>query len=225
MTINDTHDGFITDILFHTNILNSTIDQAQQYLFFIGFSKGTPWGIPRELLSGGRVAMTMEALRAFRTRTNRGFPTQNGQMSSSDLTIFTIKLGGHPATSMTRRPFNNAFHGNLNIADAIRGDVFDGHIGDVEWNLKGLAHRWTRFSGGWNVDMVNIRLPHLKKLAGYHCVSIASGVMRQYAPATLEAVSAPSDKRSSPLTLLGAAGESHGAICLHVGKATRRLRP
>ena len=72
---------------------------------------------------------------------------------------------------------------------------------------------------------VNIRLPHLKKLAGYHRVSSASGVMRQYAPATLEAVSAPSDTRSSPLTLLGAAGESHGAICLHVGKATRRLRP
>src|SRR5216683_5049396 len=72
---------------------------------------------------------------------------------------------------------------------------------------------------------VNIRLPHLKKLAGYHRVSSASGVMRQYTPATLEAVSAPSDTRSSPLTLLGAAGESHGAICLHVGKATRRLRP
>jgi len=55
---------------------------------------------------------------------------------------------------MTRRPFNKAFHGNLNIADAIRGHVFDGHIGDVEWNLKGLAHRWTRFSGCWNVDML-----------------------------------------------------------------------
>ncbi len=38
--------------------------------------------------------------------------------------------------------------------------------------------------------IVNIRLPHLKKLVGYHRVSIASGVMRQYAPATLEAVSA-----------------------------------
>ena len=75
------------------------------------------------------------------------------------------------------------------------------------------------------VRYVNIRLPHLKKLAGYHRVSSASGVMRQYTPATLEAVSAPSDTRSSPLTLLGAAGESHGAICLHVGKATRRLRP
>ena len=72
---------------------------------------------------------------------------------------------------------------------------------------------------------VNIRLPHLKKLAGYHGVSSASGVMRQYAPATLEVVSAPSDKRSSPLTLLGAAGESHGAICLHVRKAPSRLRP
>jgi hypothetical protein len=77
----------------------------------------------------------------------------------------------------------------------------------------------------YNAMLVNIRLPHLKKLAGYHRVSSASGVMRQYTPATLEAVSAPSDTRSSPLTLLGAAGESHGAICLHVGKATRRLRP
>ena len=79
--------------------------------------------------------------------------------------------------------------------------------------------------GSYAPRKVNIRLPHLKKLAGYHRVSSASGVMRQYTPATLEAVSAPSDTRSSPLTLLGAAGESHGAICLHVGKATRRLRP
>ena len=87
----------------------------------------------------------------------------------------------------------------------------------AEWVqlYRATRDRWT----------VNIRLPHLKKLAGYHRVSSASGVMRQYAPATLEAVSAPSDTRSSPLTLLGAAGESHGAICLHVGKATRRLRP
>src|SRR5215471_2648744 len=80
-------------------------------------------------------------------------------------------------------------------------------------------------SGDCRPTFVNIRLPHLKKLAGYHGVSSASGVMRQYAPATLEVVSAPSDKRSSPLTLLGAAGESHGAICLHVRKAPSRLRP
>ena len=147
MTINDTHDGFITDILFDTSILNSTIDQAQQYLFFIGFGKGTPWGIPRELLRCGRVAMTMEALITFWTKTNRGFPAQNGQMSSSDLTIFTIKLGSHLATSMTRRPFNSAFHGDLNMTKTIRRHVFDGHIGDVEWDLKSLAHRWTRFLG------------------------------------------------------------------------------
>ena len=147
MTINDTHDGFITDILFATYIVNSTIDQAQPYLFFLGFGKGTPWGRPRELLRGGRVAMTREALRTFWTKTNRGFPAQNGQMSSSDLTIFTIKLGSHLATSMTRRPFNSAFHGDLNMADAIRRHVFDGHIGDVEWNLTSLAHRWTRFLG------------------------------------------------------------------------------
>ncbi len=87
------------------------------------------------------MAMTMAALRAFRTKTNKGFPAKNGQMSSSDLTVFTIKLGGHLATSVTRRPFNSAFHGDLHMTDAIRRHGFDGHIGDVEGNLKGLAHR------------------------------------------------------------------------------------
>lgn len=154
MAINDTHNCFIPSILFDTGILNSTIDQAQQYLFFIGLGKGTPWGIPRELLGSGRVAMTMEALISFWTKMNKGFPAQNGQMSSRDLTVFTIKLGGHLATSMTRRPSNSTFHGDLNMTDAIRRHVFDGHIGDVEWNLKSLAHRWTRFSGCWNVDML-----------------------------------------------------------------------
>jgi hypothetical protein len=55
---------------------------------------------------------------------------------------------------MTRRPINSAFHGDLNMTDAIRRHVFDGHIGDVEWDLKSLAHRWTRFSGYWHVDML-----------------------------------------------------------------------
>ena len=87
------------------------------------------------------MAMTMEALIAFRTKTNKGFPAKNGQRSSSDLTVFTIKLGGHLATSVTRRPFNSAFHGDLHMTDAIRRHGFDGHIGDVEGNLKGLAHR------------------------------------------------------------------------------------
>src|SRR6266481_7625895 len=77
VTINDTHDGFITDILFDTGILDSTIDQTQQYLLFIGLSKGTPWSIPRELLSGGRVVMTMEALIAFRAKTTKGFSPKN----------------------------------------------------------------------------------------------------------------------------------------------------
>src|SRR2546427_482105 len=81
ITINDTHDRFITDIFFDTGILNSTIDQPEQYLFFISFGKGTPWSIPRECLGGGRVAMTMEALIAFRAQTNKSFPAQNGQMS------------------------------------------------------------------------------------------------------------------------------------------------
>ena len=147
ITINDTHDRFITDIFFDADILNSTIDQAQQYLFFICLGKGTAWSIPREYLGGGRVAMTMEALIAFRAKTNKSFPAQNGSMSSRDLTIFTIHLGGHRATPMTRRPFNSAFHGDLNMTQAIRRHVFDGHIGDVEWDLKSLAHRWTRFSG------------------------------------------------------------------------------
>ena len=89
----------------------------------------------------------MEALIAFRAKMNKSFPAQNGQMSSRDLTIFTIKLGGHLATPMTRRPFNSAFDGDLNMTHAIRRHVFDGHIGDVEWDLKSLAHRWTRFSG------------------------------------------------------------------------------
>ena len=65
-----------------------------------------------------------------------------------------IKAGSHLATPMTRRPFNSAFHGDLNMTKTIRRHVFDGHIGDVEWDLKSLAHRWTRFSGGWNVDML-----------------------------------------------------------------------
>ncbi len=98
--------------------------------------------------------MTMEALIAFRAKTNKSFPAQNGQMSSRDLTIFTIKLGGHLATSMTRRPYKSAFYSDLNMTDAIRCHVFDGHIGDVEWDLKSLAHRWTRFSGYWNVDLL-----------------------------------------------------------------------
>src|SRR6266508_2570915 len=134
MTINDTHDCFITDILFDTYILNSTIDQAQQSLFFLGFGKGTPWGRPRELLRGGRVAMTMEALRTFWTKTHRGFPAQNGQMSSSDLTIFTIKLGSHSAKSMTRRPLKRPFDGNLNRAEEKPRHIFDSHNGAVECN-------------------------------------------------------------------------------------------
>src|SRR5712691_1461373 len=77
MTINNTHDGFITDILFHTHILHRTIDQAQQYLYFIGLGKGTPWGIPRELLGGSWVPSTMETLITLWTKTNKGFPAQN----------------------------------------------------------------------------------------------------------------------------------------------------
>src|SRR5712691_6499910 len=119
-TINDTHDRFITDIFFDAGILNGTIDQAQQNLFFIGFGKGTPWSIPRECLGGGRVPITMEALIAFWAKMNKSFPAQNGQMSERDLTIFTIKLGGHLATPMTRRPFNSAFYGDLNMTHAIR---------------------------------------------------------------------------------------------------------
>jgi hypothetical protein len=98
--------------------------------------------------------MTMEALIAFRAKMNKRFPAQNGQMSSRDLAIFAIQLGGHLATSMTRRPFHSAFHSDLNMTHAIRRHVFDGHIGDVEWDLKSLAHRWTRFSGYWNVNLL-----------------------------------------------------------------------
>ena len=98
--------------------------------------------------------MTMEALLTLRTKTNKSFPAQHGQRSSSDLTIFTIPLGGHRATPMTRRPFNRAFHGDLNMTDAMRRHVCEGDSGDVEWALKSLAHRWTRFSGYWNVDML-----------------------------------------------------------------------
>jgi hypothetical protein len=98
--------------------------------------------------------MTIEALIAFWAQTNNSFPAQNGQMSYSDLTIFTIKLGSHLATPMTRCPFNSALHGDLNMTEAIRRHVFDGHLGDVEWDLKSLAHRWTRFSGYWNVDLL-----------------------------------------------------------------------
>jgi hypothetical protein len=73
-------------------------------------------------------------------------------MSSRDLTIFPIKFGGHLATLMTRYSFNSAFDGDLNMTAAIRRHVFDRHIGDVEWNLKGLAHRWTRLSEGCSID-------------------------------------------------------------------------
>jgi hypothetical protein len=40
------------------------------------------------------------------------------------------------------------------MTHAIRRHVFDGHIGDVEWDLKSLAHRWTRFSGYCNVNLL-----------------------------------------------------------------------
>ena len=73
-------------------------------------------------------------------------------MSSRDLTIFTIKSGGHLATLMTRYAFNSAFDSDLNMTEAIRRDVFNRHIGDVEWNLKGLPHRWTRLSGDCSMD-------------------------------------------------------------------------
>ena len=43
---------------------------------------------------------------------------------------------------------NRTCHGDLNLTEGIRRHVFDGHIGNVEWNLKGLAHRRTRLSGG-----------------------------------------------------------------------------
>jgi hypothetical protein len=69
-------------------------------------------------------------------------------MSSRDLTIFTIQFGAHLATLMARDSFNSAFDGDLNMTEAIRRHVFDRHIGDVEWNFKGLAHRWTRLSEG-----------------------------------------------------------------------------
>jgi len=98
--------------------------------------------------------MTRETLIASRAKTNTRFPAQNGQRSSHDLTIFPIKLSGHLTTPMTRRPFNSAFYGDLNMTEAIRRHVFDGHSGDVEWDLKSLAHRWTRFSGYWNVDLL-----------------------------------------------------------------------
>jgi hypothetical protein len=78
---------------------------------------------------------------------HKSVPAQHGHMSSRDLTIFTIKLGGHLATPMTRRPFNSAFYGDLHMTHAIRRHVFDGHVGDVEGDLTSLAHRWTRFSG------------------------------------------------------------------------------
>ena len=96
----------------------------------------------------------MEALLAFRAKMHQSFPAQNGQMSERDLPIFTIQLGGHLATPMTRRPFNSAFDGDLNMTHAMRRHVFDGHIGNVEWDLKSLAHRWTRFSGYCNVHLL-----------------------------------------------------------------------
>ena len=61
--------------------------------------------------------------------------------------VFSFFFPYNRATPMTRRPFNSAFHGDLNMTHAIRRHVFDGHIGDGEWDLKSLAHRWTRFSG------------------------------------------------------------------------------
>jgi hypothetical protein len=88
--------------------------------------------------------MTMGALIAFGTKTNRGLPTQNRSMSSGDLMILTIELGGHLATLMTRCPFHSAFDGDLSMTDTIRRHAFDRHIRDIEGYLKGLAHAWTR---------------------------------------------------------------------------------
>jgi hypothetical protein len=97
--------------------------------------------------------MAMAALRAFWAQTHQSFPAQHGQMSESHLTSFTIKWGGHLATPMPRRPFKSALYRDRNMTDAIRRHVCDGHGGDVEWDVKSLAHRWTRFSGYWNSDL------------------------------------------------------------------------
>ena len=69
-------------------------------------------------------------------------------MPQPDLSIFSVELGGHLAALTTRGPLDSTFDGDFNMTHAIGPHVFDGHIGNVEWNLKGLAHRGTRFSGG-----------------------------------------------------------------------------
>src|SRR3989442_2546610 len=82
----------------------------------------------------------------------------------------------------------------------------------------------TTASGGSPPLDVKIRLSHSTRLAGSHRVVIAPGVVRQHAPATLEADSAQAGKRSAPNTLLGTSSQTHWSICLQVGKALSQSR-
>jgi hypothetical protein len=64
---------------------------------------------------------------------------------------------GRGSKSITLTPEmakHNSRDGDLDMTHAIRRHVFDGHIGNVEWDLKSLAHRWTRFSGYCNVNLL-----------------------------------------------------------------------
>jgi hypothetical protein len=66
-------------------------------------------------------------------------------MSEGNLAIISIHLGDLLATCMTRGPCNCTFYSDDKITVAICCHGLDGHIGDVQGNLKGLAHCLTLF--------------------------------------------------------------------------------
>src|SRR6266446_7149322 len=61
-------------------------------------------------------------------------------MSEGNLSILSIHFGNLLATCMTRCAFNCTFYNDHKITVAICFHGLDGYIGDVQGNLKGLAH-------------------------------------------------------------------------------------
>ncbi len=74
-------------------------------------------------------------------------------------------------------------------------------------------------------QIVNIRLTHLRKLAGEHGIIIASRVMGQHAPATREAGSAPVGQAQLSVYPLGFIGIKPLSRLSVLDKATSPIRP
>jgi hypothetical protein len=66
-------------------------------------------------------------------------------MSNDDLSIIAIDLRNPRATLMTICTFYGTLHGNNKVSMTICCCFLDGHIRDVEGNLKGLVHCLTLF--------------------------------------------------------------------------------